>query len=125
MELGSNFGMDLSQIKYQEENVQRYLADENVLFYDSGRSAIKALISIIRKGKILLPSYLCKSVVSCFQDFRIDYYLVNEQFEINIESLESKLDKTVFYKKQRCYAVSSKGSKNFITLLLRIPHTAF
>lgn len=95
MELGSNFGMDLSQIKYQEENVQRYLADENVLFYDSGRSAIKALISIIRKGKILLPSYLCKSVVSCFQDFRIDYYLVNEQFEINIESLESKLDKTV------------------------------
>lgn len=95
MELGSNFGMDLSQIKYQEENIQRYLADENVIYYDSGRSAIKDLISILKNGKILLPSYLCKSVVSCFQDFMIEYYLVNEQFEINIESLESKLDEAV------------------------------
>lgn len=96
MELGSNFELDISKISYCRDSVKQYLKDLYPIYVDSGRSAIKLLASQIKKGKILLPSYICKSVVDSFADkFEIDYYLINEKLQIDIQSLTQKLNQDV------------------------------
>lgn len=96
MELGSNFELDISNLEYCKDNTKQYLKDVNSIYTDSGRSAIKLLAKKMKKGKILLPAYICKSVIDCFVDqYEIDYYLINKNFEINLESLKQKLDENV------------------------------
>lgn len=96
MELGSNFDLDVTGLTYTKENVKTYLGDRHVVYTDSGRSALRYLLSTIKKGKVLLPAYICKSVIDCFtDDFEIQYYELNEHLQVKLSDLAIKLDDTV------------------------------
>ena len=81
MELGSNFDLDISDLCYKSNNVKEYLRENNAWYGNCGRAAIKKCIKSYEKGKVLLPTYICKSVIDCFsENFEIDFYMVNENF---------------------------------------------
>ncbi|MEE1250760.1 MAG: DegT/DnrJ/EryC1/StrS family aminotransferase [Lachnospiraceae bacterium] len=96
MELGSNYDLRISELSFQDNNIKRYLENDSAFYVDSGRSAIKMLLPKIKKKKILLPMYICKSVVDCFsQGFEIQYYKLDMQLKINRRSLENLMDENV------------------------------
>ena len=97
MELGSNFELSLNEgVKEQKNNVKKYLDNQYTIYTDSGRSAICLASSKLRKGKILLPAYICKSVVECFKNqYKIRFYQLNEYLEIDKDSMEEQLTESV------------------------------
>lgn len=96
IELGSEFDLDVNSLSIKKNNVINYLKGYNCYFFNSGRSAIKSIP--IEKGKILLPSYICDSVIDCFNKKDIVLYKVNEYFEIDEKDVLAKLKnvKTIF-----------------------------
>lgn len=97
MELGSNFELNLKKkIKEQNNNINKYLNNEFSIYMDSGRSALRVVTSRIKHGKILLPAYICKSVVDCFQEqYEICFYQLNQSLGIEKESIEKQIDESV------------------------------
>ncbi len=96
MELGSNFEIDISNLQYVEDNIYQYLHNYHTIYLDSGRSAIRVLNKILQKGVILLPFYICSSVIKNYEkDFSIRFYKVKKDFSIDLEDLKSKLDTDV------------------------------
>lgn len=117
MELGSNFDLDISDLCYKSNNVKEYLSENNAWYGNSGRAAIKKCIKQYEKGKVLLPSYICKSVIDCFEaNFEIDFYRVNKNFEIDLTDLEKKLnDKiTIVYLMHYFGKLQSEEVLNFL-----------
>lgn len=96
MEIGSEFDLNFNDLQITKNSIFNYLKDYNSCFFDSGRSAIKSIK--IRKGKVLLPNYICDSVIDCFDNRNIIFYNVDENFNIDINDLISKLNnvKTLF-----------------------------
>ena len=96
MELGSSYDLDVNRIKYSAHNILEYIHDRKAFYTDSGRSAIRFFALGADRGKVLLPEYICKSVIDCFaDDFEIDYYKLNDKLEIDEEDLGGRLDNTV------------------------------
>lgn len=96
MELGSNFELDISSLTEQQDTVFEYLGELNSIYTDSGRSALKLLNKLIPKGKILLPVYICESIIQTFnKEFDVQFYQINEDLSVDIEDIEQKLDDTV------------------------------
>lgn len=71
-----------------------YLSNYNTVWFNYGRSAIKA-IGIPQGRKILLSEFICESVISCFPEDDIVFYKVKEDFSIDFNDLFGKLDKNV------------------------------
>lgn len=92
VELGSEFDLSLDSLSRVENNLFSYLSvfGEHVELFDSGRSAIRFLASSL-KGKILLPEYICESVISCFDIHNVTFYKVHKDFSIDLEDLEKKI----------------------------------
>ena len=65
MELGSNFDLDVNDLYVKSNNVITYLSKYNTVWFNYGRSAIKA-INIPQGRNVLLPEFICESVISCF-----------------------------------------------------------
>lgn len=86
MEYGSDFSIELGNLTCTKDNIFNYLKQFHSLYFDSGRSATKYLLSFIPVKYIALPEYLCESIVDCFPDVKKYYYSVNDSFEI--EELE-------------------------------------
>lgn len=82
MEYGSTFNINMKKDKD--------------LFYVSGRVGIKNILNNVLKNndKCLIPNYLCESIYNNFKNF--EYYLINDDFEINIEYLEELINKNKF-----------------------------
>lgn len=88
MEIGSEIQLNLSD--YNEivsDNIFNYLSDYNTIYLDSGRSALKVLDKSLEEGSVLLPSYICKSVIDSFADREINFYSINTNFTINEDYL--------------------------------------
>ena len=95
MELGSNFELDISNLKRVDDSIFEYLKNYYSIYLDSGRSAIKLLKSKLGCGTILLPSYICESVIDVFrQDFQIEFYQVTKELEIDLVDFEKKIDRS-------------------------------
>lgn len=94
MELGSNFDLDLNDLFVKPNNVITYLSNYNTVWFNYGRSAIKS-IKIPQGRKVLLPEFICESVISCFPEDDIVFYKVKEDFSIDFNDLFGKLDKNV------------------------------
>lgn len=94
MELGSEFSLDLSELSICKNNIYDYLKEYSCAYFDSGRSALKALLKELNGsgGMILLPEYICESVINCFKG-NIQYYKINPDFSINIEDFNEKAKK--------------------------------
>ena len=96
LELGSEYDLNINSLKVKKNNIYEYLKNYNCYFFNSARNAIKAIP--IRKGKVLLPEYICDSVIKCFDLEDIIFYKINKDFEIDVDDILNKIDsvKTVF-----------------------------
>ena len=96
MELGSNFELDITQLSYKQDNIFSYLKDYHAVYTDSGRSALKILDKTLKKGIVLLPAYICESVIDVYKkDNQIRFYKINRDMTIDIDDLQSKMDSQV------------------------------
>ena len=96
MELGSNFELDITQLSYKQDNIFNYLKDYHAVYTDSGRSALKILDKTLNKGIVLLPAYICESVIDVYKkDNQIRFYKINPDMTIDIDDLKSKMDSQV------------------------------
>lgn len=95
MKLGSEFNLDLHDLKPVPNSFFQYIGDTSYCLFDSGRSALKAVTRILGSGSILLPEYICESVVSCFPPDRVVFYRLNDNLEIDAGDLLSKINKTI------------------------------
>lgn len=106
MEIGSIFEIDLIDL-FENKNQEFFLPFmENKkydyhYFFNTGRSAIEYLLKQIsskdENKKILLPSFNCASVIDAVKRANIDYdfYTITEDFQIDIDSINEKLDENV------------------------------
>lgn len=92
-EIGSEFHIS-SHNKLTEKNLM--LKDNNLLL-NYGRTAIKFLLESLRDIEsvtgILLPNYLCESIIKPLRDIEIpfEFYKVDKNFQIILNDLESKV----------------------------------
>jgi len=93
MELGSEYNLSLSELKKSENNLFSYLSMfPNAIFLDSGRSAIRYLsCQLNEQDEILLPEYICESVINCFRKDKISFYSISPDFIIDVDDLQRKI----------------------------------
>lgn len=94
MTLGSEFNLDLHDLKPVPNSFFQYIGETSYCLFDSGRSALKAVTRILGSGSILLPEYICESVVSCFPPDRVLFYRLKNNLEIDAGDLLSKINET-------------------------------
>lgn len=93
MELGSDYDLSLNELNTTDDNLFKRLNKFDYVMFDSGRSAIKSVLRC--HGEVLLPEYICDSVINCFVPESIVFYKINEDFSIDCEDLLNKVtDKT-------------------------------
>jgi dTDP-4-amino-4,6-dideoxygalactose transaminase len=92
MEIGSFFSSPnvLSKCDY-ENTVVAMLNEFNCDYYANGRSAIKNLIESQNIKKVLLPEYVCDSVINCFDLENIITYKLDNKLNIDVDDLLSKM----------------------------------
>lgn len=90
MELGSEFSLGAFG-KPCEDNVFHFLHEYDTLYVDSGRSALKLLREILPPGKILLPTYICESVYTCFPANSVRFYKLDQDLQIDWDNLFHQL----------------------------------
>lgn len=82
-EIGSEFHIeDSNEYKSNPNSVLKYLSEYNTLYFDSGRSALRAVLEGVSSNRVLLPAYMCESVRECFPNSHVDYYAVDQDFNI-------------------------------------------
>ena len=87
--IGGEFDIDLAKIgtKYSLNN-------SNV--FSSGRAALYHILKLLstynKFTKVLLPDYLCESVIDAVRKskFEIEFYNINSDLSIDLESLHNK-----------------------------------
>ena len=94
IELGSEFNLNFNELSIAENNLLGFLSAYSTLWVDSGRSAIKCIETLSDKI-VLLPEYICESVIDCFDISNIRFYKINEDFTIDLDDLLSKINKDI------------------------------
>ena len=92
MELGGEFYLDLNTLSEKPHSVDAYLSGERPLYFDSGRSALRFAARSLRSGTILLPEYICDSVITAFSGHTLRFYRLTPSLEIDMDDLLSKLN---------------------------------
>ena len=67
------------------------LNEFNCNYYASGRFAIRDLIDFQNITKVLLPEYVCESIINCFDSVNIITYKLDNNLNINIDDVLSKM----------------------------------
>ncbi len=92
MEIGSEFELSFADLEQVGDNIFEYLKEYNTIYMNSGRSATRLLGSMLHGKKILLPSYICDSVIDVFKNkFEICFYDVDKNLNIDVSDLIKKL----------------------------------
>lgn len=107
MEIGSVLELDdWDMYEYTEEKRQFHLPfmyDNKyyTIFFQSGRNAIESLMKYLIKElgieKILLPDYVCETVVDAVVRANMDYenYSINREFEGDLAYIEKKINEGI------------------------------
>ena len=96
MELGGDFELDVTQLRDVDDHLFNYLESYDTVYTDSGRSALRLLKRMLPKGNVLLPAYICESVIKEFrEDYEITFYGIKRDFSVDLEDLKKKLDEQV------------------------------
>jgi dTDP-4-amino-4,6-dideoxygalactose transaminase len=91
--IGGEFEIDLSKIGLTHTLYNSHL-------FSSGRSALYHILKLLYENNqftnVLLPDYLCESVVNAVvkSNFDFDFYQINYDLTIDFESLQSKFSDT-------------------------------
>lgn len=117
-EIGSEFNLDFQMLNHEPcRTVMDYLHDYHTVYTDSGRSAIAILSQKIKSGSILLPDYICSSVINCFSsDYEIEYYKINKDLLIDLEDLTGRINN----KTKMVYLLSYFGALNQQNVVLEL-----
>lgn len=91
MELGSEFNLDLHDLKPSRNSFFRDFGDMTYRLFDSGRSALKAVSLSLRSGSVLMPELMCESVLGCFPEDRIVFYRLKNDLQIDTDDLTGKI----------------------------------
>ena len=91
MEIGSEFNLRLETLTPTQDNIYNYLSGLNVIYLDSARSALRLLSQTLGDGDILIPEYICDSVIDCFPIERIKFYKLDCDMQINVNDLEEQI----------------------------------
>lgn len=108
MEIGSEYHIDFTDLEACDDNIFTFLKDYNIFLTNYGRSALGLLYQYIiaesgrRDVKVLLPSYICDSVLKVFPKENIVFYDLKEEFVINEDSIVNLIesgdfDNGIFY----------------------------
>ena len=92
MVIGSEYHLDLSNLKISEKSIFQYIGSMEYRLFDSGRSALKAAVRAVRGGSVLMPEYMCKSVLTCFPAEQIIFYRLKDHLQIDIRDLSKKIN---------------------------------
>ena len=93
-EIGGDYSFNTDYLHGICCNINSFLKDYNLLLFDYGRSAIKS-IPYDRNKKILLPEYICESVIACYPDSQIEFYKICEDTTVDFDDLLAKIDEKV------------------------------
>ena len=93
MELGSEYNLSLHDLNISEDNFFSYIKELNNLLLNSGRSAIKVIPK--KNGRVLLPEFVCESVINCFNYNDIVFYKINDDCSINMDDLLGKINNKI------------------------------
>lgn len=88
---GGDFELDINWLS--NTNNLFFSALPNLLFFDTGRSALLNILRNISHKKVLLPNYICQSIVDVFLSLgaEIEYFSVNQDMTINLQDLSNKI----------------------------------
>lgn len=90
MELGSEYHLSLKNLSVVENHLFEYLKPFEYTMFASGRQAL-ACVPLPEKEVILLPEYVCESVIQAFSKYKVDYYRVNRDFSVDMQDIEKKI----------------------------------
>lgn len=93
MELGSDFNLRLESLQEEKNTVYEYMQNYYSVYLDSGRSGLRLVRDTMLGGEILVPDYICASVLKSFNGMNIKFYQINPNLEIDIEDLLNKISK--------------------------------
>lgn len=96
IELGSEFDLALNKLNLVSDNLLNCLRINNTEWYNYGRTAIRQ-IPILKQKKVLLPEFICDSVIECFSREQIIFYNVNQDLSLDVSDILEKTDKNVGY----------------------------
>lgn len=90
--IGGEFDIDISKMGQMPEK-------NNTSLFSSGRAALFYILKSIANAKhkefskILLPDYLCQSVIDAVQksNFKFDFYKINSNLSVDLPDLKNKL----------------------------------
>ncbi len=143
-EIGSDFFYPISIVT--EEDIDFFpkyfsLNGNEYLLLDCGRSCIAYVADMLKQenshGKILLPSYLCQSMIQPFKDLGLKYsfYRIDENLKIDMEYLLKLIDKDIaavlfvnyfgFMQDSYTKECLKKLRDNGITIIEDITHSMF
>ncbi len=94
MEVGSEFNLSLSELSTVKFDIFNYFCQTGMAehYVDSGRSAIKLLLEKLKfDGEILLPEFICESVIRCFPIESVKFYNVSEEFVADVDDIANKI----------------------------------
>jgi dTDP-4-amino-4,6-dideoxygalactose transaminase len=116
MELGSDFNLRFESLKEEQNTIYSFLKDFHTIYLESGRSGIRVLCNDLEDDEVLLPEYICDSVLQCFVGKKIKYYKLNSNLEINIEDLSDKINgrTSIVYLMHYFGSVQSKEINTYI-----------
>lgn len=89
MELGSEYNLSLQELNITEDNLFSFIQTYNYHLVNSGRNALKILS--LSSGEILLPDYICESVIGCFDKDKVSFYKTDDTCRIDVSDLLSKI----------------------------------
>lgn len=106
MEIGSIFEIKDEDmfIKGEREFYLPFMDNKDYKYnkwFNTGRSSIEYLLKEVtgefKNSKILLPDFTCSSIIDAVNraGFNYEFYLINEDFQIDIDSIEKKFDEDV------------------------------
>jgi len=87
MELGSEFNLKIESLKEENNSIYDLLKDYSTLYLDTGRSGLHLICETFQGGEVLLPEYICDSILKCFTGMEMKFYRLESNLEIDVNDL--------------------------------------
>ena len=96
-EIGGEFYLKSLDINKSANQFVDLLKNFQFEFFDTGRSAISYILNQIQGKNVLLPAYICQSVINVFKNksFNITFYNINKNLTIDIQDFGKKCNNNI------------------------------
>ncbi|GIO12291.1 hypothetical protein J19TS2_18460 [Cohnella xylanilytica] len=93
-EVGSEYFLEAAGVSATDERLEAMLGGYRAAYYDSGRSALRSVLSDVAGRKALVPAYICQSVIQAFREegYKPVFYGIRRDLSIDMEDIREKLN---------------------------------